>query len=55
MERGQTWCHVGEDSLLEGQQLVLNGGFKNVQTSVLVTKGHWEDLKSDHEEADGLL
>ena len=50
-----TWCHMGVDTLLDGQHLVIGGGFKNPQKSVLVIRGHCEELvplKSDHEEAD---
>jgi hypothetical protein len=49
-----TWCQIGVDNLLDGQELVIGGGFKNATRSVLVVKGHREDLlnlKSDHEEA----
>ena len=49
-----TWCHIGADNLLEGQQLVIDGGFRNAQRSVLVNRGHCEDLvplKSHHEKA----
>ena len=43
------------DNLLEGAQIVIGGGFKNAQRSVLINRGNCEDLvplKSDHEEAD---
>ena len=41
-----TWCDIGVDNLVEGQQLVIGGGFKNAQKSVLV-KGHCEDRQTD--------
>lgn len=53
-----TWCQMGVDSLLDGQELVIGGGFKNSTRSVQVIKGRCEDLaklKSDHEEADTRL
>lgn len=53
-----TWCQIGVDSLLDGQELVIGGGFKNSTRSVRIIKGHCEDLanlKSDHEEADTRL
>ena len=53
-----TWCELGVKHLLDGQQIVIGGGFKDAQKSVMITSGHCEDLvalKSDHEEADTRL
>ena len=53
-----TWCQIGVDSLLDGQELVIGGGFINSTRSFCIIKGHCEDLanlKSDHEEVDKRL
>ena len=49
-----TWCELGVEHLLDGQQIMIGGGFKDSQKSVMITSGHRENLvalKSDHEEA----
>ena len=53
-----TWCELGVEHLLDGQQIMIGGGFKDSQKSVMITSGHCENLvalKSDHEEADTRL
>ena len=51
----ETWCSLGQEKLLAGQQIVLGGGFRDGQKAVIVMKINCQQLvalKSDHEEAD---
>ena len=39
-----TWCELGVKHLLDGQHIVIGGGFKDAQAAVMITSGHCEEL-----------
>ena len=53
-----TCCELGAKHLLDGQQIVIGGGFNDAQKSMVITSGHCENLvalKTDHEDTILLL
>ena len=40
-----TWYEFGVKHLLDGQQIVIGGDFKDAQKSVMITSGHLVALK----------
>ena len=51
----RSWCEMAEKQLLSGQVLILGGGLRNGEITLLVTTGktyELSSLRSDHEEAD---